>query len=293
MRPSTSGCPPRPAIIPRVWAIGLILLLTWNIAAICFAAATHTFTIVSANLADNTSQAYEGPGIRILQTLKPQVVGIQEFNYKWGTPDDFVRRTFGPGYHFWREKGARLPNGIISRYPILASGQWEDPFVQNRDFAWATLAIPGSRRLHVISVHLVQNRASRRIPEARHLVKLIASHFPTNDYVILCGDFNITSRESLVMDELEALFVDDHHPSDQQGNPNTNAKRNRPYDFVLPNAVLAPYHVPTRLNGRVFPHGLVYDSRLWDPVPAPSEWEDSGRDMQHMPVMKTFRVPVF
>ncbi|MDR0994341.1 MAG: endonuclease/exonuclease/phosphatase family protein [Verrucomicrobiota bacterium] len=254
---------------------------------------THTFTIATANLSDNTSQAYEGPGMRILKALKPDIVGIQEFTYKVGTPQDFVRHTFGPDFYFWREKDAPLPNGIISRYPILASGQWEDPFVSNRDFAWATLAIPGPKRLHVVSVHLVQNRTNRRIPESRHLVERIAAHFPTNDYVVLCGDFNISSRQAPVMDELAGLFADDHHPADQHGNPNTNTKRIRPYDFVLPNYALAPYHIPTRLATEVFPHGLVFDSRLWDPVPPPAEREDSGRNMQHMPVMKTYRIPVY
>ena len=249
-------------------------------------------TIATANLSDNTTQAYEDPGIRILQALKPDIVAIQEFNYKAGTSQDLVRRIFGDDYHFAREKGgARLPNGILSRFPILAFGQWDDPYVLNRKFAWATLDIPGPKPLHVVSVHLVQNRAERRIPEARHLLELIREHFPADDYVALCGDFNIATRDSEALAALTEWFVDDPHPADQQGNKNTNASRNRPYDFVLPNPALAKCHAPTVLAGKTFSAGLVFDSRLWSPPPPPAEWEDSARDLQHLPVMKTFRIP--
>ena len=252
-----------------------------------------SITIASANLSDNTSQSYEDPGIRILQALQPDVLAIQEFNYRAGTSQDLVRQIFGPAYSFSREKGGvRLPNGIVSRYPIVAFGQWEDPYVQNRKFAWATIGIPGPKPLHVVSVHLVQNRAERRVPEARHLLQLIRKQFPEDDYVVLCGDFNVTTRGSEALAELTKWFVDSHRPADQKGNENTNAGRNRPYDFVLPNAALAPFHVPTVLNGEKFPDGLVFDSRLWNPPPAPAEWEDTARDMQHLPVMKTFRIPV-
>ena len=250
-------------------------------------------TIATANLSDNTSQAYEAPGIRILQALRPDVVAIQEFNYKSGNSQDLVRHVFGPGYQFAREKGGvRLPNGVISRYPIVAQGQWDDPYVLNRRFFWATLAIPGPKPLHVVSVHLVQNRAERRTPEARHLLRLIRKQFPEDDYVVLCGDFNVNSRDAEALGVLTAWFVDDPHPADQEGNKNTNASRSKPYDFVLPNPALAPHHAPTVLYGTEFPGGLVFDTRLWNPPPPPAEWEDTARDMQHLPVMKTFRIPL-
>ena len=253
---------------------------------------TVSVTIATANLSDNTSQAYEGPGIRILQALRPDIVGIQEFNYRTGTSQDLVRDVFGSGYHFAREKGgARLPNGILSRWPIVASGQWDDPYVGNRRFAWATIQIPGAKPLHVVSVHLVQNRADRRGPEARHLLQLIRAQFPADDYVVLCGDFNVATRQSEALAELTQWFVDDHRPADQHGNENTNANRNRPYDFVLPNPALATWHVPTVLGGYTFPAGLVFDSRLWNSPPPPAEWDDSARSLQHMAVLKTFRIP--
>lgn len=252
-----------------------------------------TFTVASANLSDNTTQAYDDPGIRILQALQPDVLAIQEFNYRLGTSQDLVRRLFGPDWHFAREKGgARLPNGVVSRYPIVAHGQWEDPYVGNRSLFWATVQIPGPKPLHVVSVHLVQNRAERRIPEARHLLQLIRKQFPEDDYVVLCGDLNVNTRDSEALAELTKWFDDSAQPADQEGNPNTNAKRNRPYDYVLPNPALAPTHAPTVLADQKFPGGLVFDSRLWNPLPPPVEWEDTVRDLQHLPVLKTFRVPL-
>lgn len=252
-----------------------------------------TFTVVTANLSDNVTQAYGDPGIRILQALQPDVLAIQEFNYRLGTSKDLVHRLFGPKWHFAREKGgARLPNGVISRYPISAFGQWDDPYVGNRRFFWATVQIPGPKPLHVVSVHLVQNRAERRLPEARHLLELIRRQFPEDDYVVLCGDLNVNTRDSEALAELTKWFDDSAQPADQEGNPNTNAKRNRPYDYVLPNPALAPTHAPTVLADQKFPGGLVFDSRLWNPLPPPVEWEDTVRDMQHLPVLKTFRVPL-
>lgn len=252
-----------------------------------------SITIASANLSDNTSQSYEEVGIRLLQALRPDIVAIQEFNYKTGNTQDLVRRMFGPGYQFARESGGvRLPNGVISRYPILAHGEWDDPYVLNRRFFWATIAIPGPKPLHVVSVHLVQNHSERRTPEARQLLKFIREKFPDGDYVALCGDFNIVGRNAEALEVLTQWFVDDAQPADQEGNKNTNATRNKPYDFVLPSPALSKLHAPTVLFGETFPDGLVFDTRLWNPPPPPAEWEDTARGMQHLPVMKTFRIPL-
>ena len=272
-----------------------ILFCLW--AAVRIAGATPpkwaTFTLATANLSDNETQTYGAAGIRILQALQPDVLAIQEYNYKLGTSKDLAQRLFGPDAHFAREKGgSRLPNGVMSRYPIVAFGQWEDPYVGNRCFFWATVQIPGPKPLHVVSVHLVQNHSERRLPEARHLLQLIRKQFPEGDYVALCGDFNVASRDSTALAALTQWFDDSAHPADQAGNKNTNANRNRPYDYVLPNPALAPYHAPTVLAGQKFPAGLVFDSRLWNPLPSPAEWEDTVRDLQHLPVMKTFRVPL-
>ena len=273
----------------------LTLLSFWfAFAPACFSAAsrgTVEISIASANLSDSFSQSYEEPGIRILRALKPDVLGIQEFRSQTESPEALVERIFGPGYHFHREEGNRLPNGIVSRFPILAAGQWPDPFVDDRDFAWATLDVPGPVPLHVVSVHLLNNSPHNRLPQARALLSHVREQFAPGDYVVLCGDFNVSSRDSPALDELLGYFVDSPVPADQEGNPNTNASRTRPYDFVLPNPALAQYHAPSILGGTVFPRGLVFDSRLWNPPPPPVLWDDTSRNMQHLPVLKTFRIP--
>jgi len=264
-------------------------------AAFSAAAPRGTFqvTVASANLSDNTTQAYDEAGIRILRALQPDIVGIQEFNYRKGTAADLVYELFGPGYHFTRERGgARLPNGVISRWPILESGQWDDPYIQNRNFVWATVGIPGPKPLHVVSVHLASNRRDLRSRQARYLVRRIEEAFGRDAYVVLCGDMNVTSRDAEALGILLDVVDDSHQPADQAGNKNTNAARNRPYDYVLPNDPLDRCHVATVLNGRKFPDGMVFDSRLWNPPPSPAKWDDTARDMQHLPVMKTFAIPM-
>ena len=254
---------------------------------------TMLVTVASANLSDNTSQAYDDAGIRILKALKPDIVGIQEFNYRKGNAADLVYELFGPGYHFTRERGgARLPNGVISRWPILESGQWDDPYIQNRNFVWATVAIPGPKPLHVVSVHLASNRRDLRALQARFLTRRIEETFGRDAYVVLCGDMNVTSRDAEALGILLEAVVDEHQPADQTGNKNTNAARNRPYDYVLPNGKLDRCHVATVLRGRRFPDGLVFDTRLWNPPPAPARWDDTAKDMQHLPVVKTFAIPL-
>ncbi|NLB65592.1 MAG: hypothetical protein GX803_03875 [Lentisphaerae bacterium] len=255
--------------------------------------ATVTVTVATANLTDNTTQAYHPPGIRILQAMRPDILAIQEFNYQVGAPADLAELLLGPDAHYIREKGGgALPNGIVSRYPILDHGQWPDPYIGNRSLVWATIAIPGPKPLHVISVHLVQRRAALRIPQATHLLRLIRNHFAPDDYVVLCGDFNTATRDAAALAILTDWFDDTAQPTDQNGNPNTNSPRTRPYDYVLPSPALAPHHAPTVLAGQTFPDGLVFDTSLWNPPPPPAEWDDTAANMQHLPVMKTFHIPL-
>ena len=253
-----------------------------------------TVTVATANLSDSTTQAYRDSGIRHLQALDPDILGIQEFNFQGGTTADLVHRMFPKNDRdFCRERGGvRLPNGVVSRYPIVAWGQWEDPYVKNRQLFWATVRLPGGVKLHVVSVHLVQNRANRRIPEADYLVQCIREKFPRNEYVVLCGDLNTSGRETGVMAVLGRIFDLVRVPTDQQGNPNTNTPRTHPYDVVLPNRALAPLEVRTAVGGFSFPDGIVFDTRLWARPPFPARRGDSDDNLQHLPVMKTFRIPV-
>src|SRR5947207_7236816 len=109
--------------------------------------------VMSANLNGNT-QSYQPFALRIFQGLKPDVVAIQEFNYSStnglgdNTPAAFremLDTGFGTNFTYMRETGSyNIPNGVISRYPIVASGQWDDSLVSDRGFAWAQVHLPGT-----------------------------------------------------------------------------------------------------------------------------------------------------
>src|SRR6266404_8818564 len=123
--------------------------------------------VMTANLTTGNNQSYLTPGLDILTGLKPDVVAIQEFNYSSTTTNgvntpaafrEMIDNTFGTNFFYFRESytaSGDIPNGIISRYPILASGSWVDTQVANRGFAWAQIDIPGTNDLYVVSVHLL------------------------------------------------------------------------------------------------------------------------------------------
>jgi endonuclease/exonuclease/phosphatase family metal-dependent hydrolase len=252
--------------------------------------------IVAANLTGN-SRRYEAFATRILQGLKPDIVAIQEFNVGANTAAEvrqFVNSAFGPAFHYFRESGAQIPNGVISRWPILASGEWPDPQVGNRDFVWARLDIPGTNDLFVVSVHLhASGGASSRKLEADALKARITASFPAGAYVVVAGDFNFDARTEPGMSVFKTFLVDDPVPTDGRGDPDTNNGRSKPYDYVLTSANWRTNLVPTRLSagGQAYANGLVFDSRVHSPLSevAPVQAADSG-NAQHMAVVKDFSV---
>jgi endonuclease/exonuclease/phosphatase family metal-dependent hydrolase len=153
----------------------LLLVLAVN-------ASAGTVRIVASNLTSGNHQTYspdngnhsnpEGAGARILQGLRPDIVLIQEFNTSIPARQ-WVNATFGQEFSFYQEANAEIPNGIISRFPILESGEWIDPEEKNRDFVWARIALPDASRILAISVHLSAKKSSKRATEARELVRLI------------------------------------------------------------------------------------------------------------------------
>lgn len=253
-------------------------------------------TIAAANLTSGGGGYYRGPGERILQALHADVVAIQEFRVTNASGHRaFVDQFFGTNYHFYVEP-ASLPNGVISRWPILAAGQWEDPLVSDREFVWATLDLPGGRPLHVVSVHLFYSGgASARESEARYLTNYIAqAGFHPSDLVVVCGDMNTQHREEAALTVLKGLLQDDRKPADLFGDTDTNQNRDKPYDFVLPMPYLNTRHEPVFFGGETFPEGLVFDTRHWSPPPAPALVNDAGEQMmQHMAVMKRFALDRF
>ena len=255
--------------------------------------------LMAANTTSGTLQSYDpGHGIRIFQGTKPDVVLIQEFNYGDNSATairGFVDTTFGSTFHYYREGGATIANGVISRWPILAAGEWDDPYVANRDFAWARIDVPGPKDLWVVSVHLLTADATTRNNEANSLVSQIKANIPTGDYLVIGGDFNTDSRsESCFSTFSQVVTTSSPYPADKNGNGNTNASRGKPYDHVLVDADLRAYQTATVIGSSSFSAGLVVDTRVYSPLsdisPALSG-DSAATNMQHMAVIKDFLIP--
>ncbi|HWH72408.1 MAG TPA: endonuclease/exonuclease/phosphatase family protein, partial [Candidatus Sulfotelmatobacter sp.] len=246
--------------------------------------------IMSANLNGNT-QAYQPFALRIFQGLKPDIVAIQEFNYGNNTAADFramLDTAFGTNFVYSRESGYNIPNGIISRYPILASGSWDDPLVNDRGFAWAQVDLPGTNDLYVVSVHLYgSGTATDRNSEATLLKTLIGTNFPANAWVVIAGDFNTANRSESAITTFKTFLSDSPIPTDAEsgGDADTNEPRNKPYDYVLPSYSLATMLTNCVLGSHSFANGLVFDSRVYTPLSdvAPVQAGDST-NAQHMAV---------
>ena len=254
--------------------------------------------LVAGNLTSGNKQAYEQAGIRIFRGLAADVAMIQEFNVASNSAADlrgFVDQAFGTDYTFARGAASeQIPNGIVSRYPILASGEWSDSTVGNRAFTWAQIDIPGPIDLYAISVHLLSSSSGSRNTEAGQLVQNI-HNLPANAYVVLGGDFNTTSRsEACVQTLASVLSTGGPFPVDEAGLGNTNANRNKPYDWVLASGGLQALQTDTVIGGHTFADGVVADTRVYTPIAelAPALAADSSAsNMQHMAVVRDFALP--
>jgi endonuclease/exonuclease/phosphatase family metal-dependent hydrolase len=255
--------------------------------------------LMAANITSGNLQSYDpGHGTRIFQGTKPDVVMIQEFNYGDNSASairSFVDTAFGTGFHYYREGGAQIPNGVISRWPIIAAGEWDDTQVSNRDFAWARIDVPGPKDLWVVSVHLLTTSSSVRNTEAINLVNFIKANVPTTDYLVIGGDFNTSSRSEAAFSTFsQVVTTAAPYPADRNGNTNTNASRGSPYDHVLVDSDLRAYQTATVIGGSSFAAGLVADTRVYSPIAeiSPALSADSGAtNMQHMAIIKDFLIP--
>ena len=251
--------------------------------------------VMTANLTDrmtNGQYRYIATSERIFKALQPDVVAIQEFLVTNASRRAYVDAVFGTNYYYAFDGSAVLPNGVISRWPITASGKWSDTEVANRYFAWATINLPGTQDLRVISVHMKsgEDEEATRKNEARILTNEIRkAKWPATDFIVIAGDFNTPNRNDDSLLALSNVVSDSHQPTDQAGNKNTNTNRGAPYDYVLPSHLLNAKHVALTIGGITFPEGVVFDSRVWNPPPAPVQTNDSiGMGMQHLAVMKQF-----
>jgi endonuclease/exonuclease/phosphatase family metal-dependent hydrolase len=257
--------------------------------------------VMAANITSGNLQSYEGPGIRIFQGLKPDVVMIQEFQYNNSSASNDLRTlvdtAFGASYSFFVEPTGNIPNGVVSRYPIIAAGSWDDTQVSDRGFAWAQIDLPGTNDLYVVSVHLLTSGSGVRNTEATNLKAYIQANFPANAWIIIGGDCNTDSRSEACISTFKTFLSDTPIPTDAEssGNEDTNAGRNKPYDYVLPSFSITNFLVPSVVGTRTFPKGLVFDSRVYSPLSdvSPVQSGDSGAsNMQHMGVIKDFLIPV-
>ena len=276
------------------------LFLTVTTALICFNATAQNnvnIRVMAANLNGN-SQTYEPFALRIFQGLKPDVVAIQEFNYSNNTATDIrsmVDTAFGTNFVYFRENYSGIPNGIISRYPIITAGSWPDTVQSqpNRGFAWAQIDLPGTNDLYIVSVHLLTSSAANRALESNNLKALMQANFPADAWIVVAGDFNADPRTEACVTTFNGYLTDNPIPVDKNGNFNTSANRNTPHDYVLPSLTFTNFETATVLPSHSFPNGLVFDSRVYTPLTdvPPVLLADSG-NAQHMAVMKDFLVPV-
>ena len=265
--------------------------------------ASFRIRIVTANTTTGNQQSYDpGEGIRIFQGLDPDIVMIQEFRYGDNSAvalQQFVDTTFGPGFEYYRESTVNvlnaIPNGVISRFPILSAGSWDDPVVDNRSFVWAQIDVPGPLDLWAVSVHFATASESVRNDEALSLVATATPLLPPADLLVVGGDLNTDVRtEACVTTLAQLILTTGPYPEDQLANGNTSTNRNKPYDWLLADADLEPFAVPLVIGQSVYPQGLVFDSRVYNPLAevAPVQLADSGAvNMQHMAVARDFVLP--
>jgi endonuclease/exonuclease/phosphatase family metal-dependent hydrolase len=257
------------------------------------------FRIMASNLTSGNKQTYEEPGRRILRAMKPDVILIQEFSVLSGTIDSLVDDVCGTECDYQRGTG-NIPNGVISRFPILEKGEWQDDSAPDREFEWARIDIPGDRDLLAVSVHLLTTD-SKRPPETNQLVGYIQAALKPTDYLVLGGDFNTSSYDDPAFATLSVILsTAAPYPADQSGNTGTNTNRlmdgkSKPYDHVISDATLRAFEIPVVIGASTFPSGFIVDTRAYNPIAdlAPALVDDSGAlNMQHMGVVRDFVVPL-
>jgi len=263
--------------------------------------ADEVIRIMAANITSGNGQNYDpGEGNRIFLGLKPDIALVQEMSFGDNSPatmQTWVNTNFGTGFQYFREvrSNGDIPNGIVSRYPIRSSGEWEDTQVSNREFAWARIDIPGAVDLWAVSVHFLTSGSTVRNTQATNLRTFIQQNVPENDYLVVGGDFNTDNRSESCLTTLGTLVrTTGPYPVDQNNIEGTNASRAKPYDWVMPEESLHALRTPFTVGSLSFPNGLVFDSRVFTPLSAvaPVQLGDSGAtNMQHMAVIRAFLIP--
>lgn len=260
---------------------------------------TTRIRLVAGNLSSGTKSSWDGgEGIRLLKALHPDVAMIQEVNYGQNAASDiraFVDAAFDAKAVYAREDTVGLPNAVVSRFPIVASGNWTDALVTNRSFVWAHIDLPGPVDLWAVSVHLLTTSSSSRGQEATQLVGYVKQNVPAGAYVVIGGDCNTDARDEAAPTSFAAVVsTGGPYPADQQGSDLTNAPRTHPYDWVMVSPDLGAHEVPLVLGSATLAHGLVFDTRVFTPIadaPPAMASDSAATGMQHMAVARDFEVP--
>jgi endonuclease/exonuclease/phosphatase family metal-dependent hydrolase len=276
-------------------------LISFSAAA---ATTNTTIRIMASNLSSGNYQRYETAGMDILKGLKPDVVAMQEFNYASATLGtnttaalrEMIDKTFGTNFVYFRQTGVNIPNGIVSRYPIINSGVWDDTTLSDRDFVWVQIDIPGTNDLYVVSVHLKasSSSSSQRASQATTLKGLIQANFPANAYIVVAGDFNLYSTGEACYTTMTSYLTDPSPvPNDSAGDADTNEPRSERYDYVFASPSLNAIRVSSVIGAHSFTNGLVLDSAKYPTLSevSPIQSGDSHvTGMQHMGVIKDFKL---
>jgi endonuclease/exonuclease/phosphatase family metal-dependent hydrolase len=269
--------------------------------------------LMTANLSSGNNQDYDGlEGIRIMEGCAPDVAMVQEFAYKSNSVTDYqemanlvIYKTASPikNAYYWQEGGHSIPNGIISKYPILDGGEWDDTYLSDRDFAWARIDIPGESELWAVSIHIKASSGTddkiKRASEAALLRDYITAHVPPSAYLVVGGDYNTYSNDSSVEPCLsyldDFLVLSGAYPADLDGDTDTNSGRSSPYDRILADVDLEALKATTVIGANSFADGFIADTRIYTPINdlAPALATDSAaKNMQHMGVVRDFLIPL-
>ncbi len=238
----------------------------------------QTVRLMAANITSGSKQQYEAEGIRIFHALQPDIIMIQEFNHNNDAIKSFVTSTFGSNFVYARSvpnDSAPIPNGIISRFPILESGHWRtDNTPSNRNYDWALIDLPGNIDLLAVSVHLLTNtvkqKAEMKDVAAKIETKLaeLRKANPKVTYAaVIGGDFNTKSREYAESQFSKIFQIKSNaagtYPVDQNDNANTSGERDDPYDWLLVTPNFDPCETPVIIGKHSYPNGHVFDSRVY------------------------------
>ncbi|MBQ1265927.1 MAG: endonuclease/exonuclease/phosphatase family protein [Proteobacteria bacterium] len=265
---------------------------------------------MAGNITSGTYQTYDfGHGNRIFQAMAPDIVMIQEFNIKSKTREQFVAAVFGEDFTFSMSDN-NIPNGIISRYPIVSSGFWESNIASSRNWDWAVIDIPGDTDLLAVSVHLHTKNNPEEIPVLTQ--KIQEKQAEGNYYVVIGGDFNTSKRDDVLKNMGSVFNVRGPWPIDQNGREGTDENRNekpltsqRPLDWLLFSQNLDVYEIPIQIGKHTYADGHILDSRVYAglcevhahenelaDIPPVEAGDSDAEAMQHMAVIRDVMIPV-